>query len=162
MTVHEDAAAALDSPLHEAQTIFERSVARRSSRLACRRSTCRSPTRRADPAGRCARGAAAAAGGRRARPGAPLRAPLAAQLLDRHAVLPARLVHHEVQPEGATRRSRAAGLRARCTRCRRTTAAQGALRAAVRACRATWRRSSGLPTRRCSRPPAPRASCSGC
>ncbi|CAA9553522.1 MAG: Glycine dehydrogenase [decarboxylating] (glycine cleavage system P2 protein), partial [uncultured Thermoleophilia bacterium] len=64
------------------------------------------------PAGRAPQaGAAGAARAVRAGAGAPLRAPLAAQLLDRHAVLPARLVHDEVQPEGQREGRGAARLR---------------------------------------------------
>jgi hypothetical protein len=41
-----------------------------------------------------------AARAQRARSGAPLHAALAAQFLHRHALLSARVVHDEVQPEG--------------------------------------------------------------
>ena len=40
------------------------------------------------------------AGGGRDRPGAPLHAPVADELRRRHRLLPAGVVHHEVQPEG--------------------------------------------------------------
>ncbi len=44
--------------------------------------------------------AAAAAGSLRAAGRAAFHAAVAAELLDRHALLPARVVHDEVQPEG--------------------------------------------------------------
>ena len=48
----------------------------------------------------CGAAGAAAARGRRAGGRAALHAPVATQLLDRHALLSARVVHDEVQPEG--------------------------------------------------------------
>ena len=61
-------------------------------------------------AGAAPRAAAAAARGERARGGAPLHAPVAAELLHRHALLPARLVHDEVQPQGVQSVRDAAGV----------------------------------------------------
>ncbi len=55
---------------------------------------------RGPAAGAAAHPGAAAARGGRAGGGAPLHAPVAAELLHRHALLPARVVHDEVQPEG--------------------------------------------------------------
>ena len=92
-----------------------------------------------------ARSAASAARGQRARGGAPLHAPVAAELLDRHALLSARLVHDEVQPQGLQPVRDAAGVpgapsaRARertardfspaCTSCRRCSRRSPACRA---------------------------------
>ena len=76
--------------------------------------------------------AAAAAGAGRARPGAALRQPVDAEHVDRHALLSARLVHDEVQPQA----ERAARRRCRawptCTPTSPTSTLQGMLRTAVR------------------------------
>ena len=61
-----------------------------------------------DPGGRAAPDRARAARGVRDRPGAPLHAALADELRRGHGLLPAGLVHHEVQPEGRGDRRRAA------------------------------------------------------
>src|SRR5580658_7336626 len=78
----------------------ERPVAARAAGERTRR-----PTRAVAP-----RATAAAAGSGRARDGAPLHAPVAAQLLHRHALLSARLVHEEVQPQGLQSVRHAAGV----------------------------------------------------
>ena len=57
------------------------------------------------------RRAAAAAGGGRDRPGPPLHQPVDAEHVDRHELLPARVVHDEVQPQAERAARRAAGLR---------------------------------------------------
>ena len=78
--------------------------------------------------GRAARGRpAAAARGRRDRPDPPLHQPVRAEHVDRHELLPARVVHHEVQPEAARAARRAARRSPTCTRSRTTTPRQGML-----------------------------------
>ena len=85
-------------------------AARRAPAIDCPRSTCPDAD---DLAGRAAARRAAPARARRARRRAPLHPPVHAQLLDRHRLLSARLVHDEVQPEGQRGRRAAARLRAR-------------------------------------------------
>ena len=76
----------------------------------------------------------------------------------RHALLSARLLHDEVQPED----QRGRGARSRAsrgsTRYTPEDAAQGALAADVRARARCWPRSPAWTRSRCSRPPARRAS----
>ena len=110
-----------------------------------------------DPGRRAARGAAGAARARGARGRPPLREPVPAQLLGRHGLLPAGLVHHEVQPQ-AQRVGRApAGLRqpppAGARRGR-----PGHAPAALGARGASWPRSAAWTPSRSSPPPAPTAS----
>ena len=105
--------------------------------------------RRADAAG--------PAGAERAGRHPPLRQPLAAQLLDRHRLLSARLVHDEVQPQDQRVGGPAAGLRgapsarARRDRAGHARAAVGARAVADRDQRHAWRsRSSRRPARMAS------------
>ena len=119
--------------------------------------------RHARPARRAAARRAAAAGARRAGRGAPLHAPRRTlQLLDRQRVLPARVVHHEVQPEGQRGRRPPARASRSCTRTspRRPSRARCELHA--RAAAPALRRSPASTPSRCSRPPARRASCAAC
>ena len=123
--------------------------------------------RRGMPAALEAQRAAAAARGQRARYGAPLHAPVAAEFLDRYAFLSARLVHDEVQPAGLQCRGAAAGVRrapsagagdasARgswpaCTSCRKCSRRSPAC--------AAWHSADGRRTRRvCRRGDDPRLS----
>ena len=66
---------------------------------------------RPHPGRRPARDAAGPAGAHRARGRPPLRQPVAAQLRGRHGLLPARLVHDEVQPQAQRVGGAPAGLR---------------------------------------------------
>ena len=71
--------------------------------------------------------AAAAAGSRRARRGAALHEPVAAEHVDRHALLSARLVHDEVQPQAERGLARLPRLRRSASATSRTSTVQGVL-----------------------------------
>ena len=66
----------------------------------------RAPAGRADPGRAPARGAGTAGRGVRARPGGPLHPAVPPAVLGRPRGLPARVVHHEVQPQGVRRGGR--------------------------------------------------------
>ena len=98
---------------------------------------------RPDPGRRPAERAARAARDERARRRPPLRQPVAAQLRRRHRVLPARLVHDEVQPEAQRVGGPAARASPTCTRWPRTPPRRGRC-SCCGSWRAPWRRSRGM------------------
>ena len=105
--------------------------------------------RRATPAG--------PARAQRARGRPPLRQPVAAELRDRHGLLPARLVHDEVQPEAQRVGRPPARLRERSTRWPPTRSPR-APSSSCSSSRSGWPRSAGCARSPSSRRPAPRAS----
>ena len=82
-------------------------------------------------------------GGERAGGAAPLPAPVAVELRHRDDLLPARLVHDEVQPDRQRGGGAPAGLRRRCTRWCRTTARRARLSCAG-SCRSMLAEISGM------------------
>ena len=96
----------------DTKLLFELSEAGPPRRTGCRRATCRS-SRSSEllPAGALAAAPPALPELARAAGRAALREPVAAQHVRRHALLSARLVHDEVQPEAERAARRAAGLR---------------------------------------------------
>ena len=117
----------------------------------------RSPSTSWSPTATSASDPVAAGRGVRARPGGPLHPALPPAVLGGPRRLPARLVHHEVQPQGLRHGGRPARPGRRPP--------GGAGLAAPRGgsgCWSSWRRSSarspGWPPPPCSRPPAPPAS----
>ena len=142
--------------------IFEKGAAGRRGVPACRSWTSDElPLDELIPAEHLRERAPRAARAQRARRGAALHAPVAAQLRRRRGLLPARLVHDEVQPEGERAARRAAGLRAGSIRTspRRPSRARCELMYELQQLLARDRRAGAA---RCSRRPAPRASCRAC